>query len=147
MTINIQIQWLPGNSDIPCPSKKTAGSAGMDLCAAILSNSTIEPGQIELIPLGFRLSMPNNFEAQIRPRSGLSLKHGITVLNSPGTIDSDYRGELGVILINLGKKSYTINRGERIAQLIFSEIVNINFEETSINLNTDRNDGGFGSTG
>tara|TARA_B100000686_G_C16700249_1_gene922960 strand:+ start:682 stop:1134 length:453 start_codon:yes stop_codon:yes gene_type:complete len=147
LTINIKIQRLPGNADIPYPSKKTIGSAGMDVCAAISSSLKIEKNQIKLVPLGFRLSIPIDYEAQIRPRSGLSLNHGITVLNSPGTIDSDYRGEVGVILINLGEHSYTLKRGDRVAQLVFSKIINVNFEETQIFSDTARNEDGFGSTG
>tara|TARA_Y100000590_G_scaffold343743_1_gene392875 strand:+ start:1198 stop:1644 length:447 start_codon:yes stop_codon:yes gene_type:complete len=147
LTINVKIERLPGNDDIPCPSKKTIGSAGMDVCAAVSSNLIIKKNQIKLIPLGFKLVIPNNFEAQIRPRSGLSLNHGITVLNSPGTIDSDYRGEICVILINLGEHSYTLKRGDRIAQLVFSRIIDVNFDESKIFSDTCRDEGGFGSTG
>ena len=127
--------------------KATSGSAGFDLVAAIEQEIIIKPSETKLIPAGFSLEMPNNFEAQVRPRSGIALKNSVTVLNSPGTIDSDYRGEVGVILINHGFEKFSILRGMRIAQIIFSKLPEIEIVESQKLSKTERNDGGFGSTG
>jgi len=129
------------------PSYETKGSAGMDIKAAINKPINLKPGERKIIPSGLQIEIPEDYEIQIRPRSGLAIKYGITVLNSPGTIDSDYRGEIGIILINLGEKSYKIMPKDRIAQMIFNKIIKaevIKFNKLSI---TKRGDGGYGSTG
>jgi len=131
----------------PNPAYKTEGSAGLDLQANIDKKITLKPRARIAIPTGLSIELPKNTEAQIRPRSGLSLKHGITVLNTPGTIDSDYRGEIKVILINLSDQDFEINDGDRIAQLILNKIVQISWENTQILTETNRGGGGFGSTG
>ncbi|MCA1754817.1 MAG: dUTP diphosphatase [Spirochaeta sp.] len=128
------------------PVYATEGAAGADLCAALSTPLVLAPGGRSLVPTGIRLSIPNGYEGQVRPRSGLALKHGVTVLNSPGTIDSDYRGEVGVILINHGSNEYTIHPGDRIAQLIIAPVVKGNFM-ASVVTETSRGSGGFGSTG
>ena len=127
--------------------RATSGSAGFDLVAAIKQETIIKPSETKLIPAGFSLEMPSNFEAQVRPRSGIALKNSVTVLNSPGTIDSDYRGEVGVILINHGVDNFSILRGMRIAQIIFLKLPEIEIVESQKLSQTKRNDGGFGSTG
>ena len=127
--------------------RATSGSAGFDLVAAIEQEIIIKPSETKLIPAGFSLEMPSNFEAQVRPRSGIALQNSVTVLNSPGTIDSDYRGEVGVILINHGIDNFSISRGMRIAQIIFLKLPEIEIVESQKLSKTKRNDGGFGSTG
>ena len=127
--------------------KATSGSAGFDLVAAIEQEILIKPSETKLIPAGFSFLLPSNFEAQVRPRSGIALQNSVTVLNSPGTIDSDYRGEVGVILINHGFEKFSILRGMRIAQIIFSKLPEIEIVESQKLSKTERNDGGFGSTG
>lgn len=144
---NILIKYLNESKDLYRPEKATKGSAGFDLLASIINPLEIEAGKSLLVPCGFSLQMPNNFEAQVRPRSGLALKNSITVLNTPGTIDSDYRGEICVILINHGQMSFKINRGMRIAQIIFKETPEVNLVEVDELDNTKRGAGGFGSTG
>ncbi len=135
------------SKEIPLPKYETEGSSGMDLSANIVSSINIGPGEKKIVPTGIAISIPNGFEVQIRPRSGLAAKHDITVLNTPGTIDADYRGELKVILINLGKETFKIEKGFRIAQMIVCPIIKVKFEEVE-NLNeTKRGTGGFGSTG
>lgn len=133
--------------DLPLPAYQTEGSSGIDLYAAIDEPVVIKPLERVIIPTGVALELPEGFEAQVRPRSGLALKHGITILNSPGTIDEDYRGEIKVILINLGQEDFLINRGDRIAQLILSKIYRANIVEVEDLSKTKRNDGGFGHTG
>jgi dUTP pyrophosphatase len=125
----------------------TQHSAGMDLCAELPSDLTISPGERALIPTGIALALPDGYEAQIRPRSGLALLHGITLLNSPGTIDPDYRGELGIIIINHGTAPFMVKNGDRIAQMIFSRFIRVTLQEVFELEETDRNDGGFGHTG
>ena len=147
MTLEIEIEWLDGNNDIKPLSKATTNSAGFDLSAALDYSIEINPSNFCLVPLGFKLAIPQGYEGQIRPRSGLAIKSGISVLNTPGTIDADYRGELKVILINLGKENVTINRGDRIAQLVITKLPEISFIEKKILSSTDRSSGGFGSTG
>ena len=147
MTVDIEIQWLEGNDDIKPLTKATTNSAGFDLSAALNSSIKIYPSNFYLVPLGFKLSIPSGYEGQIRPRSGLALKSGISVLNTPGTIDADYRGELKVILINLGKEIFTVNRGDRIAQIVIAKLPEISFIEMKTLSSTDRSSGGFGSTG
>ncbi len=133
--------------DLPLPKYATEGSSGMDIYAAVDGESTIEPGEIKLIRSGFYLSIPPGYEAEIRPRSGLALKHGITLVNSPGTIDSDFRGLVCVIVTNLGKKPYVIRRGDKIAQMVFKETLNVNLELCEELDETKRATGGFGHTG
>ena len=135
------------NADIPLPRYMTPQSAGMDLHAAVTQDLTVEPGAIKLIPTGLMMAIPNGYEAQIRHRSGLAVKHGIGLINSPGTIDADYRGEVQVALINLGKHAYTIRRGDRIAQMIIHRVYQAGLEEVSCLDKTSRNAGGFGHTG
>ena len=144
---NILIKYLNESKDLYKLEKATKGSAGFDLLASIDNSLEIEAGKSLLVPCGFSLQMPNHFEAQVRPRSGLALKNSITVLNTPGTIDSDYRGEICVILINHGQMSFKINRGMRIAQIIFKETPEVNLVEVDELDNTKRGSGGFGSTG
>ena len=135
------------SKEIPLPKYETKGSSGMDLSANISSSIDIGPGEKEIIPTGIAISVPEGFEVQIRPRSGLAAKHNITVLNTPGTIDADYRGELKVILINLGRETFKIEKGFRIAQMVLCPVVQAKFEEVENLNNTDRGKGGFGSTG
>ena len=144
---NILIKYLNESNDLYRLEKATKGSAGFDLLASINNPLEIGSGKSLLVPCGFSLQMPNNFEAQVRPRSGLALKNSVTVLNTPGTIDSDYRGEICVILINHGQMSFKINRGMRIAQIIFKETPEVNLVEVDELDNTKRGSGGFGSTG
>lgn len=134
-------------SGLPLPAYQTAQSAGMDLHADLTDPVTLEPGHRSLIPTGMYLELPSGFEAQVRPRSGLALKHGITVLNSPGTIDADYRGEVKVLLINLGQEPFTINRGERIAQMVVARHEHVKWMPADELGNTDRGAGGYGSSG
>jgi dUTP pyrophosphatase len=134
-------------TDIPLPSYVTSGSAGMDLFAAVEKEIIIPPNGIYLVPTGYRIELPEGYEAQIRPRSGLALKHNIGVLNSPGTIDPDYRGEIKVILKNFGLKDFKISRGDRIAQMVIAPFIRISWEEVDNIDETDRGSGGFGHTG
>ena len=129
------------------PKYQTDGSAGIDLPAAIENSASIEPGARLIVPTGFAFSMPNTYEAQIRPRSGLALQYGITILNSPGTIDSDYRGEISILLINLGNETFSFNRGDRIAQIVFSKVEQVQLEEVEELDESDRGIDGYGSTG
>ena len=145
--VTIPIKLVNENNKGLLPSYATSGSAGMDLLAIIESPITIMPSEVQLIPTGIAIALPCGFEAQIRPRSGLALKHGITVLNSPGTIDSDYRGEIKVILINHSKEAYTVNPQDRIAQMIISKYETINWNIVTDLDSTERQEGGFGSTG
>jgi len=139
--------YLANITDLPAPSYMTQNSAGMDLYANISEPLTIKPGERTLVPAGIKIALPNGFEAQIRPRSGLALKHGITTLNAPGTIDADYRGEICVLLINHGQENFTINRGERIAQMVIARVEQISWTITSCLDETTRGEGGFGHTG
>ncbi len=138
---------LENGMDLYKIRKATSGSAGFDLVAAIDNDLTIESGKAELIPCGFSLQMPQGIEAQVRPRSGLALKNCVTVLNSPGTIDADYRGEICVILINHGTSKFIISRGMRIAQIVFAKLPQVELEESDELNKTERGSGGFGSTG
>jgi len=135
------------NTDIPLPRYMTPQSAGMDICAALENELELEPGKITLIPTAFAVAVPKGFEAQIRPRSGLAVKHGIGIINSPGTIDSDYRGEVKIAVINLGEKSYTFHRGDRIAQMIIERVYQAEIKLVEKLDETKRNTGGFGHTG
>jgi dUTP pyrophosphatase len=132
-------------TDSKIPEMATSGSAGYDLCAS--QKVIIKSGEYEKVPTGIRISMPNGLEAQIRPRSGLAAKYGVTVLNAPGTIDSDYRGEICVILINHGKNDFIIEPGMRIAQMVFSKVIKVDFKQVEELDQTNRGEGGFGSTG
>ena len=135
------------DADIPLPRYMTPHSAGMDICAAIESPALLEPGEIMLVPTGFAISLPQGVEAQIRPRSGLAVKHGIGIINSPGTIDADYRGEVKIALINFGKTAFTINRGDRIAQMVINKVCHAQFKMVEVLDESLRNGGGFGHTG
>ncbi len=145
--MKIPIQRVGAHPDIPLPSYMTPGAAGMDLYAACLENVCLKSLERALIPTGFAIAVPPGYEAQIRPRSGLALKQGITCLNTPGTIDSDYRGEVGVILVNLSPTEVTIKRGDRIAQMVIHAFERAEWDETSSLPSTTRGQGGFGSTG
>ncbi len=144
---SVAIKRLPNGHDLPLPAYQTQHSAGMDLSAAVDADVVLAPGARAIIPTGFSIALPPGFEAQVRPRSGLAAKNGVTVLNSPGTIDADYRGEVGVILINHGQESFTITRGLRIAQMIVAPVRTVMWEEKPDLNDTARGEGGFGSTG
>ena len=146
-TAQILVKCLPHHDGLELPNYSTHGSSGMDLVAAVKQDVILRPGKRALIPTGISISLPQGCEAQIRPRSGLALKHGVTLLNTPGTIDSDYRGEIQVIMINLGEEDFVVKRGLRIAQMIISQYVTADFkivDELDVTL---RNIGGFGHTG
>lgn len=143
--IEIKLSRLPHGQDLPLPSYATDGAAGLDVRAA--EELTLQPGQRHAVATGFAIEIPHGFEVQVRPRSGLALKHGITCLNTPGTIDSDYRGEVKVILVNLGQEPFEIRRGERVAQLVPAPVLRADFVEAEQLSGTERGVGGFGSTG
>ncbi len=145
--IRVAVTRFAHGRDLPLPVYATPGSAGLDLFAAVNATTVLAPGGRMLVPTGLALALPPGTEAQIRPRSGLALRHGITCLNAPGTIDSDYRGEVGVILINHGAEPFTITRGMRIAQLVVAQVTQLVWHEVEILPTTMRGDGGFGSTG
>jgi len=145
--LRIEIKRSAHGHGLPVPAMATAGSAGCDLAAAVEDEVVLEPGQRELIPTGFSIAVPEGYEAQVRPRSGLALKHGIVLPNSPGTIDSDYRGELKVIVMNAGSESFAIRRGDRIAQLVVAPVVQVQWCEVECLDETHRGAGGFGHTG
>jgi len=147
MTIEVKVQRLPHAADLPLPRYETAQSAGMDLRAAIAEDITLNPGARTLVPTGLVVALPDGYEAQIRPRSGLALKHGITCLNTPGTIDADYRGEVKVLLINLGSEPVTFTRGDRIAQMVVAPVIQAVWREVDSLDETVRGAGGFGSSG
>jgi len=134
-------------SDMKLPEYQTSYSSGIDLYAAVESPIVLKPNEVKLIPTGIRLSIPEGYEGQIRPRSGLALKHSIGILNSPGTIDADYRGEVGIILFNFGKDNFVISRGDRIAQIIFCKVEKVQLVEVDELDSTKRDEGGFGHTG
>ncbi len=143
--MKLKMARMPGASDLPLPGYATAGAAGLDLRSA--EALTIQPGARALVPTGIAIALPENFEAQVRPRSGLAVRHGVTVLNAPGTIDSDYRGEIKVPLINLGSEDFVIARGDRIAQMVVAPVVKVAVVEADALDQTARNAGGFGSSG
>ncbi len=145
--LSIQIKTLPHFEGLPLPQYQTEGASGIDLVAACRDPVTIQPGDRVLVPTGIIISLPQRLEAQIRPRSGLAIKHGITLLNTPGTIDSDYRGEIQIILINHGKEAFTVTRGMRIAQMVLAEVVKAKLEGVDNLDGTRRGAGGFGHTG
>ena len=143
--IDIQLQWLPHGQGLAAPSYATDGAAGLDVVAA--EDVTLAPGERHAVATGFSIAIPEGYEVQVRPRSGLALKHGITCLNTPGTIDHDYRGEVKVILANLGSKPFQVRRGERIAQLVPAVVIKAAFRAVEMLSETSRGAGGFGSTG
>lgn len=143
--LSVAIKRLPGGEGLELPSYQTPGAAGMDVRAA--ASLVIEPMKTALVPTGFSIAVPEGFEAQLRPRSGLALRHGVTLLNSPGTIDSDFRGEVGVILANLGSEPFHIQRGDRIAQMVVARVERVLWEEAPSLDATAREQGGFGSSG
>ena len=145
--VSVAILKLPHGHDLPLPSYATADSAGMDLIAAVADTIGLEPGERTLVPTGIAIALPRGFEAQVRPRSGLALKFGVTTLNTPGTIDADYRGEIGVILINHGSERVTIKRGDRIAQLVVAPVTRVEWNQRDSLDGTARGAGGFGSSG
>jgi dUTP pyrophosphatase len=153
LEVRVPVERLPHALDLPLPAYATEGAAGLDLLAALPPGESLvlEPGSRVLVPTGIRLALPPGHEAQVRPRSGLALRHGVTVLNSPGTIDADYRGEVGVILINLGRVSYAVARAARVAQLVVAPVARVRWrDETGLDGREDdtgRGSGGFGSTG
>ena len=147
MALKVPISVLPGNEDLPLPAYQTAHAAAMDLCAAITGPVVIAPGEIVLVGCGFAIAVPDGFEAQVRPRSGLAARSGITVVNAPGTIDPDYRGEVKVALINLGRAAFTVERGMRIAQLLVAPVARVAWERVETLAETARGAGGFGHTG
>ena len=141
--------WLDDKdkNDLPLPSYETEFASGMDICAAVQSSIVVPPGERTLVPTGLAVAIPNGFEIQVRPRSGLAVKKGVTILNSPGTIDSDYRGEIKIALINLGDEDFTIHRGDRIAQLVVAPVVKVQLRVATKLDSTARGGGGFGHTG
>lgn len=145
--VAVAIRRLPHGADLPLPAYATPGSAGLDLRAAVAERIEIPPGEWRLLPTGFAVALPESLEAQVRPRSGLALEAGVTVLNSPGTIDCDYRGEIGVILVNHGTAPFAVGRGDRIAQLIVAPVVRAVWREVRALDGSERAAGGFGSTG
>ncbi len=137
----------PKFNNVPLPTYQTEGSAGMDICAALQNKIEIPPGKVVLVPTNLKVEIPQGYELQVRPRSGLALKSGIGLLNSPGTIDCDYRGEIGIIMFNFSEKSFEINSGDRIAQLVLAKVARANIVEVENLTETKRDTGGFGSTG
>lgn len=146
-SLSVPIKRLPDNQDLALPEYATSQSAGMDLLASVIDKTILQPGEYAMIPTGIAIALPDGYEAQIRPRSGLAAKFGIGVLNSPGTIDADYRGEIGVILINHGKQPFTIERGMRIAQMIIAPYTRCQWAVTDTLSDSERGSDGFGSTG
>lgn len=145
--MRVQFLSLPSGADLPLPAYQSAHAAAMDLHAAVDEPVTVGPGRIALVGCGFAMALPEGYEAQVRPRSGLAAKQGLTVINTPGTIDADYRGEVKVALVNLGQTGVTIERGMRIAQLVVSPVTRVQWETVTELPDTDRGAGGFGSTG
>ncbi len=147
MKVAVKIRRLPHGEGLPLPAYATEGAAGADLRAAVSGPVVLAPGERRAVPTGLVLEIPPGFEAQVRPRSGLALRHGVTVANAPGTVDSDYRGEVLVLLVNLGAEPFTVARGDRIAQLVVAPVTRAAFMETGELSGTARGSGGFGSTG
>lgn len=145
--IKVMVKKSPGDEDIPLPRYMSPNAAGMDLYAAVKKDTTLKPGEIKLVSTGITIALPPGFEAQIRPRSGLAIKHGLSIPNTPGTIDADYRGEVRIILINLGENPFTVKRGDRIAQMTINKVYQAHFELSTELSSTERNEGGFGHTG
>jgi len=145
--VMVHIVQEPGCQDLPLPEYATSGSAGVDLRAAVTDPVTLAPGERQLVSTGLRIALPAGFEAQVRPRSGLAVRHGIGMVNSPGTIDADYRGVIQVILINLGQEPFVVRRGDRIAQMVVAPVTRVEWRAVAALDETDRGDGGFGHTG
>lgn len=145
--MKIQFKKLPHAEDLPLPSYESEYAAGMDIRAALEEPIVLKPGERKLIPSGLKMAMPQGYEAQMRPRSGLAYRNGITMLNTPGTIDADYRGELKMLAVNLGDEPFTINHGDRIAQMVIAPVIQADVGEVKTLSTTERGDGGFGSTG
>lgn len=145
--LRVRVERLPHGAGLPLPAYATEHAAGLDLRAAVETELVLAPGERRAVPTGLRLEIPPGFEGQVRPRSGLALTHGVTVANAPGTIDADYRGELQVLLVNLGDRPFTIARGERVAQLVLSPVARAELDEREALGETARGRGGFGSTG
>lgn len=148
--VAVTVARLPHGADMPLPEYATPDSAGLDLLAAVSEPVTLRPGGRAFVPTGIAIALPAGFEAQIRPRSGLALKHGVTVLNSPGTVDADYRGEVGIILVNLGEEDFTVTRGMRVAQMVIAAVARLRWAEVhdaAALSRSARGAGGFGSTG
>jgi len=145
--VDVRVYREPGCDDIPLPAYETEHAAGMDIRAAVTEPITLQPGERVLIPTGIRIALPQGVEAQVRPRSGLAIRHGLSLLNSPGTIDPDYRGEVRIIIANLGQEPYTIHRGDRIAQIVIAPFLRAQWQQVASLDETDRGEGGFGSTG
>ena len=146
-TVQVRVRRLDQGAGLDLPAYQTAQAAGMDLCAAVDAPVTIAPGARAMVPTGIAIALDAGFEAQVRPRSGLAAKHGVTVLNSPGTIDADYRGEIKVILINLGEEPFEIARGDRIAQMVVNPVTRVSWDEVEELETSARGEGGFGSSG
>ncbi|MBC7136392.1 dUTP diphosphatase [Oceanibaculum nanhaiense] len=147
MSIALPVRILPHGEGLDLPAYQTADSAGLDLVAAVEAEMVLNPGERALVPTGLAIALPSGYEAQIRPRSGLAFKHGMTVLNSPGTVDADYRGEVKVLMINLGQEPFAVKRGERIAQMVVAPVTQIAWQPVADLDETARGAGGFGSTG
>lgn len=145
--VKIKVKCLHSHHDLPLPSYASEGSSGCDLRASMDSPITLNPGEIQLVPTGIAISVPAGYEAQIRPRSGIALKHGVGMVNSPGTIDADYRGEIGIILINWGKNPFVIHNGDRIAQMVIARVFHAEIHEEAELDETERGTGGFGHSG
>lgn len=145
--ITVRVERLPHGADLPLPKYGSAEAAGCDLLAAVEGERILAPGESAIIPTGLKIALPDGYEAQVRPRSGLAAKHGVTVLNTPGTVDSDYRGEVGVILINHGTAPFAVERGMRIAQMVVAPVTRVAWEDSADLDETARGAGGFGSTG
>ena len=145
--IKVEVAHIAGSEDMPLPKYMTERASGMDLSAAVKEDMVLKPGEIKLVSTGVQIAIPSGYEGQVRPRSGLALKHGISIVNSPGTIDADYRGEVGVILVNLGEKDFLIRRGDRIAQLVINKVARADLVYVDKLAKTFRNAGGFGHTG
>lgn len=143
----LKVKRLKEDDDIPIPEYESEGSSGMDIRACVNEPLVLEPGEIKLVPTGIAISVPCGYECQIRPRSGLALKNGIGLVNSPGTIDSDYRGEIGIILINWGKEPFTVSKGDRIAQMVITRVIKAELMNVDTLDPTDRGEGGFGHSG
>lgn len=146
-SVKVDVVQLPHAADLPLPEYATAQSAAVDLLAAVTEDVVLTPGARTLIPTGLAIALPDGYEAQVRPRSGLALKNGITLLNTPGTIDADYRGEIGIILTNLGQEDFTVERGMRIAQMLIAPVTRLTWNAVSSLDKSERGSGGFGSTG
>ena len=145
--VSVVVKRLPHNADLPLPEYESVAASGMDLPAAIESDLIIKPGERQLVPTGLAIALPEGYEAQICPRSGLALRNGVTILNTPGTIDSDYRGEVKVILVNFSNCNFIIQRGMRIAQMVIAPVLQVSLMDVDVLPETNRGDDGFGSTG